>query len=44
MFCFFGPEARGILAPHPGIEPSPRAGEGEVLTTGWPGKSPIYLF
>ena len=39
MFCFFGPKARGVLAPHPGIEPSPRAGEGEVL-----GKSPIYLF
>ena len=31
---------RGILAPQPGIEPTPPALEGEVLTTGPPGKVP----
>ena len=40
-FCFFGPEACGILAPQPRIEPTTPALEGEVLTTGPPGKSPI---
>ena len=35
---FFGLEARGILAPRPGIEPAPPALEGEVLTTGPPGR------
>ena len=35
----FGREAYGILVPWPGIEPAPRALEGEVLTTGLPGKS-----
>ena len=35
----FGPEACGILAPRPGIEPAPPALEGEVPTTGPPGKS-----
>ena len=39
MFWFFGHEACGILAPRPGIEPVPPAFEGEVLTTGLPGKS-----
>ena len=39
MFWFFGPEAGGILAPQPGIEPTPPALEGKVLTTGPPGKS-----
>ena len=34
----FGCEACGILAPQPGIKPAPRALEGEVLTTGLPGK------
>ena len=40
-FCFmcFGPEACGILAPQPGIKLTPSALEGEVLTTGLPGKS-----
>ena len=38
MFWFFGHEARGILAPWPGIEHAPPALEGEVLTTGPPGK------
>ena len=36
---FFGHEACGILAPRPGIKPVPPALEGEVLTTGLPGKS-----
>ena len=45
MFWFFGCEAYGILAPRPGIEPSPPVLEGEVLTTGPPGKSqrPPYI-
>ena len=38
-FVFFGPEAYGILAPKPGIEPAPSALEGEVLTTRLLGKS-----
>ena len=41
MFWFFGYEAYGILAPWPGIEPIPSALEGEVLTTGPPGKFPL---
>ena len=40
MFWFFELEACGILAPQPGIEPTPPAVEGEVLTIGLPGKSP----
>ena len=39
MFCFFDPKACGTLAPQPGIEPTTPAVEGEVLTTGLPGKS-----
>ena len=39
MFQGFGREVCGILAPWPGIEPTPPALEGEVLTTGRPGKS-----
>ena len=39
MFWFFGLEACGILVPLPGMEPSRPALEGEVLTTGPPGKS-----
>ena len=39
VLCFFGPKAYGILAPQLGIEPEPLALEGEVLTTGQPGKS-----
>ena len=39
MFWFFVHEACGILAPQPGIEPTPAALEGEVLTTVPPGKS-----
>ena len=44
MFWFFGHEACGILAPQPGIEPAPPALEGEVLTTGLPGKSLYHHF
>ena len=42
LFCalVFWPEACGILAPWPGIEPTPPALEGKVLTTGPPGKPP----
>ena len=47
-FCFkpwpFGHEACGILALKAGIEPSPPAVEGEVLTTRLPGKSPHITF
>ena len=43
LFLFFGPEARGILAPRQGTEPAPPALEGEVLTTGSPGKSLVFL-
>ena len=39
MFWIFDREACGILAPEPGMEPTPSALEGEVLTTGPPGKS-----
>ena len=39
MLSFFGREACGILAPRPGMEAGPPALEGEVLTTGSPGKS-----
>ena len=39
IFYFFGHKACGILDPWPGIEPAPSALEGEVLTTGLPGKS-----
>ena len=33
-FGFFVSEACGILAPQPGIKPTPPALEGKVLTTG----------
>ena len=36
----FWPEACGILVPRPWIEPITPALEGEVFTTGGPGKSP----
>ena len=44
MFWLFGCEACGILASQPGIEPSPPAVGGEVLTTGLPGKSLMSCF
>ena len=39
MICFFCREACGILAPLPGIKPTPPSLEGEALTTGPGGKS-----
>ena len=50
QYCFwfkpwpFGHEEYGILALQPEIEPAPPAVEGEVLTTGLPGKSPHITF
>ena len=38
MFGFFGLEACEILVPQPGIEPTPPALEGRVLTTRPSGK------
>ena len=43
MFLVFGHKACGILAPRPGIEPTPPALDGEVLTTGLPGES-LFTF
>ena len=42
MFQFFGHKASWILAPLPGIKPSPHSLEGKVLTTRLPGKSPKF--
>ena len=39
VLVFFGHNACEILAPQPGIEPTSPVMEGEVLTTGPPGKS-----
>ena len=39
VYGFFGHKACGILAPWPGIEPTPPPVKGEVPTTGPPGKS-----
>ena len=44
MFLFFGWETCGILVSWPGIELTPSALEGEVLTTGLPGKYPETIF
>ena len=41
---FFSLKICGILASWPGIEPTAPAVEGEVLTTGPPGKSPLWRF
>ena len=43
FWVFFCHKACGILAPPPGIEPAPSALEGEVSTTGLPGK-PLEVF
>ena len=40
MFWYFGLYKSGISVPWPGIEPTPSALEGEVLTTRLPGKFP----
>ena len=39
MFCFIGQNVYGILAPWSGFEPTSPEPEGEILTTGLPGKS-----
>ena len=39
MFWIFGPNACGVLALQSGMQPAPLASEGDVLTTGLPGKS-----
>ena len=44
MCFFFGREVCGILAPQPGMEPVLSALEGNVLTSGLPGKSLSGLF
>ena len=44
MFPFFDHGGCGVLAPWPGIEPTPSALEGEVLTTEQPGRSQIFTF
>ena len=44
VFWFSGQQARGILAPWPGIVLSPPALEGKILTTGPPGKSQQFIF
>ena len=41
MFWFFGLQGMWDLSSRPGIEPTPPALEGKVLTTGLPGKSPV---
>ena len=42
MFWFSDCEACGILALSPGIKPVSLALEGKVLTSGLPGKSPLF--
>ena len=44
MLWFFGPEACGILAPQPGIKHVLLRLEGEILPTGSPGKSQLFIF
>ena len=44
MFWFFGHEACGILAPWPGMEPTPPALEDEMPTTGLPGTLLLNIF
>ena len=42
-FWFFSHKAHGILVPQPGIEPTPSALGGEILSTGQPGKSAVLV-
>ena len=44
MLWVFGPEACRILAPQPGIKHALLALEGEILPTGPPGKSQLFIF
>ena len=39
MLWLLWPQSTEILAPWPGVRPTPPALEGEVLATGLPGKS-----
>ena len=43
MFWFFDHEAYGILAPQPWLKLTSPALEGDVLTTGPPGKSLLVI-
>lgn len=42
-FWIWGHQACGILGPQPGVKPVSPALEGEVLTTGLPRKSQLFL-
>ena len=44
FFWFFGCKACRISAPLSGIRPTLPASEGEVVTTGLPGKSLLFVF
>ena len=44
MFGVFGHKACGVLAPRPGIKPTPPALEDGLLTTGPPGKFLLIFF
>ena len=44
FFFFRHDEACGTFVPQPGFEPTLPAVEGEVLTTGLPGKSLLFPF
>ena len=44
MFWLLGLQACGILAPRPGIKPTPTALEGKLLSTGLSGSPYIYFF
>ena len=41
-FFFFWPQSMWDLPSQAGVEPTPPALEGKVLTTGWPGKSLLW--
>lgn len=43
MFCLFGYNACGVLAPCLGVEPAPSTLEGRVLDSGLQGSSQEYL-
>ena len=40
----FGPEASGVLAAQPGTELEPPAMEGEIVTTGIPGRCILCVY
>ena len=44
MFCFYGQETCRILAPQPGIEPTPSALESKFSTTGQAEKSSYFTY